>query len=85
MFDRYTLFRRLLGMTSEFGAVTDARMKNVCGDMEVRGVSGGTSIEITVSFREAEATEGGGETGGEGKWKRESNSRFTAAFLNPSP
>ena len=63
MFDRYTLFRRLMSMTSEFGTVTDARLRNYCGDIEVSGRSGRTSIAITVAITEEGETDDDGVTG----------------------
>lgn len=50
--DRYELFRRLMDMVAEDYEVNGANMYNYAGEIEISGVSGDLTINITVKLGE---------------------------------
>ena len=52
--DRYQLFRMLMDIVADHYDVTDAKMKNYAGEIEISGAAGGKAITICVDMKEAE-------------------------------
>lgn len=52
--DRYWTFRELLDFVADHADVTDATMRNYCGNLKITGDDGETIIEIEVSIKDKE-------------------------------
>lgn len=55
--DRYQLFRMLMDIVADHYDVTDAKMKNYAGEIEISGAAGGKAITICVDMMEAKEAE----------------------------